>query len=76
MGFDVTQMKDNMLAGFRQLTKENGSLSAQDIAKKILGGYESERLTSIFSNVEFVCSSIDSGKIFGGRNRFSDHIKL
>ena len=47
MGFDVTQMKSAMLEGFRNLTK-NGEITAQDVAKKILGGYEVGRLTSIF----------------------------
>ena len=47
MGFDVTQMKSAMLEGFRNLTK-NGEITAQDVAKKILGGQEVGRLTSIF----------------------------
>ena len=50
MGFDVTNMTKNLMDGFRKLANEKGSISVNDIANRILGGQETAKLTSIFSN--------------------------
>lgn len=49
MGIDFTKMLEGMLAGYRVHKEQYGVVNANDVAKKILGGYNASALTSIFT---------------------------
>ncbi len=49
MKFDVTNLTNNLMDGFRKLASENSSISVNDIANRILGGQEKTKLVSIFN---------------------------